>query len=78
MFAIKRLGLGLGARVQTQRTASLLRPSTATISMNLQGMHQSTAAEARNENPPFKKIMAANRGEIATRIMRAGACCTEC
>jgi pyruvate carboxylase len=22
--------------------------------------------------PPFKKIMAANRGEIATRIMRAG------
>ena len=24
------------------------------------------------EEPPFKKIMAANRGEIATRIMRAG------
>jgi len=24
-------------------------------------------------NPPFKKILAANRGEIATRINRAGA-----
>jgi pyruvate carboxylase len=24
------------------------------------------------KDPPFRKIMAANRGEIATRIMRAG------
>jgi hypothetical protein len=30
-------------------------------------------AEAWNANPPFKKILAANRGEIATRINRAAA-----
>jgi hypothetical protein len=32
-----------------------------------------TNDEAWNANPPFKKILAANRGEIATRINRAAA-----
>jgi len=51
-------------------------PSAASKGGSVSAFHTSaptyqTAGGVNVENPPFKKLMAANRGEIATRIVRA-------
>lgn len=62
--------------ISTQRRLMSSTRPLSTLSQNR--FKSSVAVEADDvcvptEHPPFKKILAANRGEIATRINRAGA-----
>ena len=71
--ALRSLGTNITSGThQTFRHASTTSPTLPTLA----GRTLSTAAvEAEEYDPkpkPFAKLMAANRGEIATRIMRAG------
>ena len=46
---------------------------SSTVRLSIRNQCTSFVVHSKeNEKPPFKKLMAANRGEIATRIMRAG------
>ena len=56
----------LSRGLQRQPKSQWIRPVVASFER-----FQSAAAKSGSESPPFTKILAANRGEIATRINRA-------
>lgn len=69
----------LGGRVAAQRMASSSSVLSGSAYLGTSRFKSTMAAIEEPEvvapiaEPPFKKILAANRGEIATRINRAGA-----
>ena len=72
-------GLISGPRAPPPRAAPRTKAATATVtstsyldSLDSCELSDFTAAVCHDEAPPFAKVMAANRAEIAVRIMSGG------